>query len=400
MDLRSGQSYWPLKNGLLATYPTLANDERCEIAVIGGGITGALVAYYLSEAGVDVVAVEKRDVGMGSTAASTGLLMYEIDTELVDLIKRVGEEHAVRSYRAGLEAVQEIGRLVHALGDACGYQEQETLYFASKKAGVEKLHQEFLCRQHFGFDVRYLEAPAIRSQFALDVSAAILSRGDARVDPYRLTHRLLAAAAHKGARVYDRTTVTRLQQRRGGVVLETEGGSRVQAKRVVFATGYETQAYLRQRVERLHSSYVVISEPIADRGGLPENCLIWETARPYFYLRGTEDGRIIIGGQDTPYGTDHARDRMIKGRVRALERRLQRMVPALRWQRAYAWAGTFGESKNGLPYVGETPECPHAYFALAYGGNGITFGAIGARIITDLYLGRPNADAALFGFDR
>jgi glycine/D-amino acid oxidase-like deaminating enzyme len=91
---------------------------------------------------------------------------------------------------------------------------------------------------------------------------------------------------------------------------------------------------------------------------------------------------------------------MIKTKSRLLEQRFQRMFPAARWERAYAWAGTFGESKDGLAYVGETPECPDAYFALAYGGNGITFDVIAARIIRDLYLGRPNADAAVFRFGR
>ena len=86
MDLRSGHPFWLLKNGLLADYPSLKHDESCEVAIIGGGITGALVAYYLTKEGVETVLVDKRDIGAGSTAASTALLQYEIDTELHDLI--------------------------------------------------------------------------------------------------------------------------------------------------------------------------------------------------------------------------------------------------------------------------------------------------------------------------
>src|SRR5262249_55250262 len=105
MDLRSGQPFWPLRNGLLESYPALRQDETCEVAIIGGGITGALVAYHLAEEGVDIVLLDKRDVGTGSTAASTSLLQYEIDTELADLIDRVGEADAVRAYRLGIEAI-------------------------------------------------------------------------------------------------------------------------------------------------------------------------------------------------------------------------------------------------------------------------------------------------------
>jgi NADPH-dependent glutamate synthase beta subunit-like oxidoreductase len=84
MDLRSGHPFWRLKNGLLADHPSLKHDESCEVAVIGGGITGALVAYQLVQEGVETVLVDKRDVG----AVSTALLLYEIDTELHELLSR------------------------------------------------------------------------------------------------------------------------------------------------------------------------------------------------------------------------------------------------------------------------------------------------------------------------
>ena len=74
MDLRSGCSFWLLKNGILADYPSLKHDESCEVVILGGGITGALVAYYLTQEGVETILIDKRDIGAGSTAASTALL--------------------------------------------------------------------------------------------------------------------------------------------------------------------------------------------------------------------------------------------------------------------------------------------------------------------------------------
>lgn len=83
MDLRSGHPFWRLKTGLLADHPSLKHDESCEVAVIGGGITGSLVAYHLVQEGVETVLVDKRDVSASSTAASTALLLYEIDNRAI-----------------------------------------------------------------------------------------------------------------------------------------------------------------------------------------------------------------------------------------------------------------------------------------------------------------------------
>ena len=95
MDLVSPQPFWPLKNGLLSVYPSLKNNARCDVAVLGGGITGAFAAEALTAAGLDVVVLDKRDVGTGSTSASTALLQYELDTSLCYLTRKYGRESSV-----------------------------------------------------------------------------------------------------------------------------------------------------------------------------------------------------------------------------------------------------------------------------------------------------------------
>lgn len=231
-------------------------------------------------------------------------------------------------------------------------------------------------------------------------SAAILAAGDAEVDAFRLTHLLLGQATEHGLRVYDRTAVTHVEPADDRVLLTTERGVTVTARRVVFATGYESQHYLKQDVGTLHSTYALISEPLEPFPAWPERCLIWETARPYLYLRTTADDRVIVGGEDTPFANDHRQDGLLKRKTKKLARRFLGLFPDADLEVAYAWAGTFGTTKDGLAYIGQTKEWPNAYFALGYGGNGITMSAVAAELITDHYLGRDNPDAALFRFDR
>jgi len=84
--------FWPIKNGPLGHYVPLNQDVDCEIAIVEARITGALVAYYLAQEGIPTVIVDRREIGTGSTGATTGLLQYEVDRPLFELIGRVARK--------------------------------------------------------------------------------------------------------------------------------------------------------------------------------------------------------------------------------------------------------------------------------------------------------------------
>ena len=400
LDLRSGDAFWPVRDGLPGVYPPLREHAECEVLVLGAGITGALVAHRLAQEGVDVMVLDRRDVATGSTSASTALLQYEIDTPLSELARRIGEPDAGRAYRLGLEAIGEIETLVRELGGDCGFEHRPSLQFASSRRDVQKLREEHAVQRRHGFDVDYLEAADLERISSIRAPAALLSRGDAQVDPYRLAHRLLARAAALGARVHDRTGVESVQPTEAGAEATTGAGHRVKARRVVFATGFESQVYLKQRVSRLLSTFAIVTEPLERRDGWPDGALLWETATPYVYARTTDDGRAIIGGGDVPFATAHRERALVSRKAAALERRLRGLFPDMPFDTAFAWAGTFAETEDGLAYIGQTPEFPNAYFALGYGGNGITYSVTASRIIADHVRGRANGDAHLYRFDR
>jgi glycine/D-amino acid oxidase-like deaminating enzyme len=100
IDLRSGQTVWRLKHGTPKEYPPLLRDASCEVVVIGGGITGALILWELLEAGVNCLMIEQSAIGGGSTSASTALLLYDLDTPMSELAALIGEADAAASYLA------------------------------------------------------------------------------------------------------------------------------------------------------------------------------------------------------------------------------------------------------------------------------------------------------------
>src|SRR3954468_21311433 len=122
MDLTSGYPLWPIKDGLIETYPRLYDDLACDIAVIGGGISGALVAQHLAEAGLDTIVLDKREIGWGSTAASTAVLQYEIDISLAELSEKLGSAHASRAYLACRDAINGLTDLIERLPGDSGFE--------------------------------------------------------------------------------------------------------------------------------------------------------------------------------------------------------------------------------------------------------------------------------------
>lgn len=400
MDLTTGCPFWPVADGLLATYPPLSRNVTCDVAIIGGGMTGAFIALALVEAGVDVVLLDKRDVGTGSTASCTGLLQYEIDTPLHQLIDRIGLDEARRSYLLCLGAIGKLERLTERIGDDCGFARRKSLYLASNARDVASLEKEYAARIACGIRLDMLGPHDVRGKFPFTAPAALLSHDAGEIDAYRLTHGLLRAATRDGLRVFDRTRVTTIDHGRRRSTLHTDRGPRVRARKIVFATGYETRRYLRDQRVKLKTTYALASEPVASLNGWPDRCLIWETKRPYFYARTTGDGRVMIGGGDEDFIHPDDHQALLPRKENFLKRRFAKLFPSIPIETGYRWAGVFGESDDGLPFIGDCADVPNAYFAVGYGGNGITYSLLAGEIIRDLFLDRPNPDARLFCFER
>jgi glycine/D-amino acid oxidase-like deaminating enzyme len=400
MNLTSGHPFWSVRNGLPTNYPSLQRHVVCEAVVIGGGITGALVAVHLAEAGVQTLLIDKRDIGTGSTSASTALLQYEIDVPLRELIQKVGPTAATRSYRLCREAIGKLEKLVMRLKIECGFERKPSLFLARHAREIPDLREEFQLRRKMGLELQLIDSAAIEKRFPFSRPAALFSKDGGQVDPHRLTHGLLAAGRRAGLEVCDRTEMQRLEQTRRGVRITTKNGFHITARRAVIAAGFESKALLQGEAGTLLSTYALISEPLPKIAQWHRQCLIWESGSPYLYLRTTAEGRVIVGGEDENFVNPKQRDALISQKTRTLVKKFARLFPDTPLEVAYAWAGTFGTTKDGLPYLGVHPRFPHTFFALGYGGNGITFSLIAAEIIRDGFIGRKNRDARLFRFGR
>ena len=399
MDLRTNYPFWLLEKGILGSYPSLEKDISTDVAIIGAGVSGALIAWQLCRAGVECLVVDRRHVGMGSTAATTGLLQYEIDTPLITLIEKIGSKHACESYLLCSTAIDELekiaGKFTHA-----GFMRRPSFQYASFKKDVTALKKEYAMRRSIGLSLNWMDREEISRLYGFDKEAGILSEQGAVVNAYGLTHSLLHECGKLGLKVYDHTAIDSIKEQKRGLQLVTTDRRRIHARKVVIACGYESSIYLPKRIDSLSTTYAIVSEPMDGKQLWHRNSLIWETASPYLYLRTTPDHRIMIGGKDDEFSSSYRRERALPQKVKELERSFAHLFPHIRWKTDFRWAGLFAGTKDGLPYIGSLPQRRNLYFALGFGGNGIVFSQIAAVLLRDQIMGKKNHHAALFNFNR
>jgi glycine/D-amino acid oxidase-like deaminating enzyme len=398
-DLHGGRSPWFATSGHPSRLDVREN-LKCDALIVGAGITGSLVAERLTRQGLDVIVVDRELPGRGSTAASTSMLLWEIDQPLRELSDIYGFEVASRTYRASFDAVAGLKSLVDQLGiaDACDMREKNSLYLATEDSGAS-LIEEHRWRARAGLPGDFLDHGVLLDSIGIARAGAIVSPGAADADPMRLAHALLGIAVARGARLFEGEAVA-FDAAGRAVDVRLANDREIEARSVVLATGYVMPDIVRSTVHEVSSSWAIATVPqpqnVWNRG-----TLIWEHAKDYLYARTTRAGRIIVGGEDSTEVVDaEARDRLIPEKSRVLAQKLAALWPAAKTDVEYRWSGTFDTTRDGLPLIGPVPGASGVYAAYGYGGNGITFSFLAACLIGDLIAGKSSPLLRDFAIDR
>ncbi len=397
-DLRTGKGPW--LDGL-ARPPSreLKADTRCDVAIVGAGITGALIAEHLTAMGRDVVLIDREGEGFGSTAASTAMLQWEIDLKLSELAALYGFSAAAEVYRLSFQAVQGLRSLIGELAIPCGFSPRQTVYLAAGESGPRELLGEATLRERAGLPGSFVEHAALREAFGFDRAAAIVSPGSAEADPLSLCHGLLAISARRGARLV-RDEAVAFEGAGTAAAVTLASGRTVEAGRIVLATGYVMPDCVQDDLHRVASSWAIATVPQQPQVLWPGPALVWEASEDYCYCRTTTDGRIVFGGEDEEFDDPEKREALGPEKTQALQARLRALIPQANLDLGHAWSGAFGQTEDGLPLIGRVPGQPRLLAAYGYGGNGITFSFMASRLIGALVNGREEDWFRHFAIDR
>jgi glycine/D-amino acid oxidase-like deaminating enzyme/nitrite reductase/ring-hydroxylating ferredoxin subunit len=387
-------SYW-LDSAALPRFPKLEADLKVDVVVIGGGITGITAAYLLKEAGKTVVLLERARLASIDTGHTTAHLTAVTDLRLHEIAKTFGQEAARATWDAGAAAIDQIVTNIRRLEIACDFRWlpgylHAPLERAPKESELKELRREAELAGELGIGATFV--PAV----------PFFDRPGVRFSHQALFHprKYLAALAKKipgqGCHVFESSEVEEITDEPLTVKV---GKFKVRCRSLVLATHTPLtgntsalRATLFQTKLALYTSYAIGAK-------IPSNtipsALYWDTNEPYNYLRvEPKKGHdyAIFGGEDHKTGQETDTGKIF----RRLEERFRKFVPGAEVN--HRWSGQVIETNDGLPFIGETAE--HQFTATGFGGNGMTFGTLGATMAVDAVLQRKNPWQELFEVHR
>jgi glycine/D-amino acid oxidase-like deaminating enzyme len=384
MNVHNGHLFWPetIKNDI--RYPVLEAKINCDVLIVGGGISGALCAFILAkEIDLNIVLIDKAQPGSGSSSAHSGILQSASDRMLHELIEQKGEQDAVFFYQLCQQSLERLSVISQNLSQDTDWTPKKSLFIAGSDEDSQKLRMEYDALKKFGFMAEYMSPIEIASKFPFSKPAALATGGTADVNPYKLTHLLLKEAEESGVRIFGETPLMHKEKTVHGFTNETEKGT-IQSRYIIFATGFENEFLVRQLGARLSRSYTVVTEAVPSLGEWHYGWIIRETHCPFYFMRTTEEGKILAGGLEEENSDAPFNKEMITRHSKRLVQRINETSPGLSPRITHSWCTAVGESPDGLPYIGEHPNRIGEYYCLGFGTNKIVYSMMGAEIIKDL----------------
>lgn len=402
MDLQfvQGKCLFTKVNKVPKQYDYLTEDINTDVVIVGGGVTGAILAYYFSKKGIDTVLLEKKRMAYGSTSITTALLQYELDTNLRNLEQYTTYKNVIKSYKLGLKALDEIEEFISQYGNKCRYKKRDTLLYTAKDVEVKELEEEYNIRKSNGIHVDFYTKA--NNPFSFDLKAGVYGRnGGAEIDPYLYAHQLLEVACNNGLRAYENTEVLGVKNIEEGIEVITNYNNRVKGKIVIVATGYNTGLFTKRNFGTTTTAFNIVTKPVKNFKGWFNQVLIRDNEETYNYCRTTFDNRIIIGGEDISFIPDIFNEKAANEKYGILEQRVKTMFPLIKdIEIEYKYCGAFTSTQDNLGFLGKDPNNPKQWYSLGYGANGILFAILGGIMLSDLYLGKVHKDLELFRVDR
>jgi len=363
-------------------YPALQGDLHADVVIVGAGITGLTAALLLAEKGRRVAVIEKETIASGETGNTTAHLTVAIDARYHYVKRHYSKEEAKLVADASRASLEKIAELVERYAIDCHFKRVPGYLYTEKRKYVAELKSEAAAAREAGLEAQYVNTVPL----PFETRGGILWPDQAQFHPREYIAALARHAAAAGVQIFERTFASKVER---GLV-ETEHG-KVTADAVFMATNVPIQGFTHVHLKA--AAYRTYAIAFQQDGPHPHG-LFWDTADPYHYTRWQETDAgtfLIVGGEDHRTGEEEDTEGCFD-RVASYTRQYFG-----EHQERYRWSGQVIEPHGGLPLIGGTDD---VYVSTGYAGQGMTFGTVGAMLVSDLILGIENPWKDLFDPNR
>jgi len=377
------EAYWfeeaPAKN----RFPVFTGSLEVDVAIVGGGIAGLTAAYFLAKSGLRIALFEQNFIASGESGYTTALLSHHLDNAL----------DTRKTWTATQDALETIEKIAREERISCDFKRMDALSFT--KGDPNNLKSDYKLLLSTDSSLQFLEKKDAVGKTGFDVEAAMIIKNQAEFHPRRYLLGLAKIVQSEGCEIFEESQV--LEVKDGGKTLILKNGQ-VKTTVTVLATGRPLAAF--GEITKLLSPYLtfVIGAEFEKGGDLRPlgDYLFWDDNISYHYFRWVSERELILGGEDRPLGGIRSGDNQFEN----LEKFLKSMTES-KFSVRHKWQGAIFNTLDNLPYIGRHPAFgENIYFAFGFGGNGITFGTLGGKIIYDQIMGRENKFAKTFSFVR
>ena len=401
-----GRSPWidRFPKSRVPAYPRHRGHLDADVAIVGGGMTGCATAYAFAAAGVNVVLIDADRIGRGSSGHAAGWIAEEPGVSFTAVEHALGLRAARLAWQAWRRAALDFVALVRRLQIKCDLEPRPTITVALTPEQAAGFRREQNARRAAGFDAPFVTARAVSSEAAIAGTGGIRTKNGATLDPYRATLGLAAAAAARGAKLFEQSPAKKVTFGRRSAEVRTSTGT-IRARRVVVATGIPTQLFHSlARHFWFRSAYLALTDgvPAKLRQQLGKReAVVRDAAEPPHIVRWVDDERILVMGADAETPPPRQRAKAVVQRTGQLMYELSTLYPEISGiVPEYGWEAAYARSANGLPHIGPHRNFPHHLFAFGDASHGVTGAYLASRILLRHYLGEVDPADEVLGFAR
>ena len=363
-----------------------ADNTVYDALIIGGGITGITTALLLQKQGKRCLLVEGHNLGFGTTGGTTAHINTFFDSTYPEIESAFGEDAAKLVANAGKEAIEMISSLVNTYQIDCDLETKKAYLFSQNEKESKQLMEILNSALNAGVEVTQVKQNGVPIEFHRTLEFT----GQAQLHPTKYIFALAEEFVKIGGIIIDQTFINDVKTK-DGIHTANADQRYFKASNVIYATHIPPGINQFNFRCAPYRSYVLGVRLTSEVDYPPE--LAYDMQEPYHYFRThTINGEklLIIGGEDHKTGHEDPEQAF-----KNLEEYAYTYFDIK--QIAFRWSSQYYVPVDGLPYIGSMSGGEDSIFvATGFNGNGITWGTIAAKVISDAIVGKENAYADLF----